>query len=114
MFVEQWLKYILTQIFGELFCDILIEYHVYENYFSRRWQRCKRNLCSTPFGERMTEKKTKTNEQNYWDFFISELGFGCTSVKLYLILILMCTQKPRYRLSDVYFCLNRLMLNIIV
>jgi len=38
--------------FGKLFCNILIEYRVYENYFSRRWQRCKRNVCKTPAVER--------------------------------------------------------------
>jgi len=52
-FLEQCFRYILTQIFGELFCDVTIEYYVYENYFSRRWQRCMWNLCSTPSGERM-------------------------------------------------------------
>jgi len=50
---KQCLRYILTQIFGELFCNILIKYHVYDNYFSRRWQRFKQNLCRTPSGERM-------------------------------------------------------------
>ena len=53
IFLEQYLRYILSQIFGELFCNILIEYHVYDNFFSQRWQRCKQNLYSTPSGERM-------------------------------------------------------------
>ena len=52
-FFRTMFKIFLTQIFGELFCDVTIEYHMYEYYFSRRWQRCKRNLCSTPSGERM-------------------------------------------------------------
>jgi len=44
-FLEQCLRYILTQIFGELFCDVTIEALTKQSPHSDYVTRCYFNLC---------------------------------------------------------------------